>query len=588
MTGATFLFGYLALMPIEFDALSMSVRSSIFFASNFWFARRVDYFDQSSDQEYLLHYWSLAIEEQYYLIIPLALMGWWMVSGKRTPAIFLAVLFFVSLTESVILSQTSPLSAYFMLYTRAWELMAGGLLAVWAANRAVGRVAANALGVAGVFLCAASGFMLSENVVFPGYLALLPTLGAVFLLASGLNAASVVSRLLAHPVLVGVGLISYPLYLWHWPVITAARTIGVAPEKLVPAILIFVLSMAFAYATWRWIELPIRRWRTAPPRRAFAMLGSLSAVFLGATILVEATDGLPQRLPAELIATLDGKHSWKGSPQLTCMGAWPDSTLDFGSRTKPDSPCFLGNPVGPVAVVLWGDSHAATLAPAVSAAAAEAGLAGGTYTKGGCLPVPYKRLHELTGDRECLVFAERTVGQIEASNAKVVLLAGRWPTLLEGGYGVDLRFAPRPSNKAKQERAKALAEGLRRLKDRMERSGKQVILIHPVPEMGANVPSRLGVVQNLGLPLPTGPERALVDQRQKFTRSVLEKGLGLRGSSIVDPVEILCSTTCLLSDGLVPLYFDSNHLSEKGAMQLKSRIRESLVQASHSDALAKP
>lgn len=271
---ASFLVAALVLMPMEFEAFSMSARASVLFAANFWFAQRIDYFDQASEQDHLLHLWSLAVEEQFYVVFPLLLMLLVRLAGASTRKALLLVLVLgaVSLAASIAMAVFAPRAGFFMPHTRAFELMIGALLALSGAGRALSPIRRELAGALGLVLIAASFVLLSDRLAYPGGWALLPCLGAGLVIISGANGQPHATSVLRWRVSIAVGLVSYSLYLWHWPVIAFARTLGFDPASPATTASLLLLMAALSAATWRFVEQPARGWRSAGAARASVFL----------------------------------------------------------------------------------------------------------------------------------------------------------------------------------------------------------------------------------------------------------------------------------------------------------------------------
>ena len=576
----SFLVAALVLMPMEFEAFSMSARASVLFAANFWFAQRIDYFDQASEQDHLLHLWSLAVEEQFYVVFPLLLMLLVRLAGASTRKALLLVLVLgaVSLATSIAMAVFAPRAGFFMPHTRAFELMIGALLALSGAGKALSPIRRELAGALGLVLIAASFVLLSDRLAYPGGWALLPCLGAGLVIISGTGGQPHATSVLRWRVSIAVGLVSYSLYLWHWPVIAFARTLGFDPASPATTASLLLLMAALSAATWRFIEQPARGWRHKGAARAFGVFAGLSLATLAVTAVVEATDGLPQRIPPRVAGLMSANEEWRASDRLACMSRWRDEGFSFAERGVPESPCRLGAREGAARVVLWGDSHAAALAPGVDAALAELGVGGLLIAKAGCPPLVDPRISGSERDGTCQQFTEQVLDEILAAPPDVVILAARWTLIAEGGTGVDLRFAPPPSASLRRARLMELTQASAALAARLADAGIPVILVHTVPEPGINVPSAIAVSDRFGLAEPAGPGRQAALTRQQATRAALDQAATGHGWRVVDPLDALCGAggACRIVAAGEPLYFDSNHLTVRGAELLSPGLVEAL------------
>lgn len=250
-------FGWVALLPDEFRQLTKHIAGGAGFASNFVLWTESGYFDNAAATKPLLHLWSLGIEEQFYIVWPLLLwLAWKLRTGLLAITVFL---FVVSFACNLFYLQIDLTSDFYLPQARFWELLAGALLAhlVLRGRVTSARMSRDGLALAGALLVTAGLWLISEDDPFPGWWALVPVVGAVLLIAAG-PAAWCNRVLLSHPVMVWFGLISFPLYLWHWPLLSFARVI----EGDVPAFPIrigaVVLAVLLSWLTYRLVEKPLR------------------------------------------------------------------------------------------------------------------------------------------------------------------------------------------------------------------------------------------------------------------------------------------------------------------------------------------
>jgi peptidoglycan/LPS O-acetylase OafA/YrhL len=368
--------GWLTLLSDEYRQLGRHVAGGAGFIGNFLLWREAGYFDAPSEMKPLLHLWSLAIEEQFYLVWPVVL---WVVA--RWPRSTLAVTLFLataSFLSNVSTLGTDPSAAFYLPHTRIWELLAGAVLVTLAAKGAAdGRAYVptwlseevglrrssgdiirpstrrSALSWLGAVAIVYGIFCMTRSTPVPGPWTLIPVLGTVLVIAAG-PAATLNRSLLARPALVGLGLISFPLYLWHWPLLAFARVVESRTPDVAVRLAAIAVAVLLAYLTFRIIERPIR----------FGPNGGLKAVGLivlmacvgGGGYLVRARDGLPGRTH---IRTYDD--------QQRALFAW--------SRA-------LGRPPG-AKVMLIGDSHAVHLVPGFTK---EFGPLAADYASAGCIP----------------------------------------------------------------------------------------------------------------------------------------------------------------------------------------------------------
>lgn len=381
--GATLLVGRLVLAPDAWGDLWQGAAACALFVSNFWFhAQAESYFDGPAAAKPLLHTWSLAVEEQFYLVLPVLLVVLGRIArepGPRWPirAIGLLALAAASLVFAVRATTFHPLAGFYLLPGRLWELLAGTLLAL-APRREWPRPIAEGATLAGLAMIVVPVLAYGATTPFPGLAALPPVLGAALIIAagSGQQSAATTDLLGARP-LRAVGLVSYSLYLWHVPVIALSRASFGADLPLAAKAAMLVVSAALAWASWRWIEQPFRASAGEKPA-ARLLKGYAAALGIAALCLVAAgfQIGMIQRGPAALVLL------WKPAQEPLYDDCFDGLHV---VRTRPF--CLRGAPGRGASFALIGDSHGEALAPGIFAAAEAAGVAGLQVTQSGWRPL---------------------------------------------------------------------------------------------------------------------------------------------------------------------------------------------------------
>ncbi|MDA7884073.1 acyltransferase [Akkermansiaceae bacterium] len=476
MVVGALLIGAFLQTPERYASLARSAMAHVLMASNCYFTRDQGYFAEKSDHEPLLHTWSLSVEEQFYLIFPLIVCFVWKRAPQRLALVFTSAAL-ISFSWSWIEVVSNPKWAFFLLPARGWELLVGALLAILPQKtmRSLGDEAWAGLGLV---LVLAPMFFFDRQTAFPGPGALAPVLGAALLIWTG--GSTKIGKLLGWRALVRIGLISYSLYLWHWPFVVFAREM-VIELTLTLKISLLVASLLAGFSSWRWVEMPSRSGLLLATRRRSLIFGLTSAVTLFVIAFsIKASGGFPSRLPAELRLIISD-ITWNGAEYTSAKS----EAMPIGFQDD-----------GPVDFVLWGDSHGASAAPAVNAVATDFKLKGHAYLNNGTPPVTglwFADMSEASA-AEMVALNERVLAEIIDSKPMAVFLVGRWVARCEGyneaemvGEPGSLRFTtmlvdsmiPEPTFK---EASSALARQIKAMGARLAVHGIKLVIFQQVPE----------------------------------------------------------------------------------------------------------
>lgn len=568
--GATFVASYFILFPEDFRDFGQSLVASALFVSNLLFVLESEMYFATATKP-LLHTWSLSVEEQFYLLCPLFLL--FVTRLRKSPAKALAAVVLASLALSIWASKTNPASAFFQLQYRAWELGMGALLAASHAPAITNRAGREALALVGLGLIVFAVTTFDETTAFPGMAALAPVLGTAAIIQAGKAGSPLVNRLLSLQLFVFIGLISYSLYLWHWPVFELYRY--ATDDFLSPLAIAGLIALVFALSVLSWllIERPFRRWtpgrdpeRAEWPtlRRAALALSGIAALGIG----LGMSQGWWWRYPPEVKAM----HEVARSVELdNCL-----ATLEW----TPEEPCVLGAD-GPVRTAVWGDSHALSLLPGIVEAADKAGERFVFYGFGGCPPLLGIERYSDKG-HHCAAFNSESFDAILANEGiENVVIAARFSAYVEGeNYGVSEYRLPRPvmveaGKIAQGEQSATILRGLRLTLGKLNEAGLDIVVVYPIPEIGQDVPRRLGRMMMRGEPMESFvlPVSAF-DARTRKANAVLDAGANGLDHVRIRPAELLCDEThCRVVQDDIPLYKDDDHLSDYGSRQL-SRLFE--------------
>jgi peptidoglycan/LPS O-acetylase OafA/YrhL len=537
-------FAYAWMPPDELASFARSVIAVTFFVSNLHFWAESGYFTTAAELKPLLHTWSLAVEEQFYIVFPLGLMLIWAVARRHlTLIIVLTAVASFALCEWAV--RTYPGAAFYFLPTRAWELLAGALCALALSRREP--IPNELLALAGIGLIALSVFLFDESTPFPSVYALAPVGGTVLIILCATPTTRVGQVLSSRP-LVGLGLISYSTYLWHQPLLAFARLRDIEPPSQALLVGLALLSFPLAYLTWRFVEQPARRRDGRIWGRRGAVFGASAAgllVFAGIGAYGLTTGGLPNRLsPHGLQSSYIQTATW--SPRA-------NECLTREMSPRPGEACVY-NAAPQVAV--FGDSHGPELAYALAARLERSGIGVKQLTGQGCSPVPSD---EYAWCREWLPEA---VEALKASpEIRDVVVTFRIHAHMHGFHDVIYPTIPR----SEDGRAEEVLAALKDLLDDLAET-KNVVYLLQHPELPVHIHQIVFRRQLVGDTIDGAP-RAWWDARSAYLRERLDELPP--NVTVVDPVSRFCGPdVCIAGSDGVAYYFDADHLSVDGAARI--------------------
>ena len=357
------------LLPSDMNDFSQSLVAVSVFSSNILFWRESGYFDTAAELKPLLHTWSLAVEEQYYVLFPLFLMLFWRL-GKRWILVTLGLLFVASLTLAEWAAYAKPAAAFYLLPTRGWELLIGAFAAFYlskASRKEFGKGVGEVGGWLGVALILYAVFAYSKATPFPGLYALVPTLGTVLIILFATQQTSV-GKFVGNKAFVGVGLMSYSAYLWHQPVFAFAKTYTFGQLSMEITAFLILLSFFLALLSFRCVEIPFRSKGKVSRHSIFLLSIFGGAFFISVGSIISVNNGLPGNKSSINKAIGDWSHP--GNLSKTNIHGY-----------------YKMHANKPIDVLFFGDSHAEQFAP-LSTQMEALGLNVGFLSGGGCPPVP--------------------------------------------------------------------------------------------------------------------------------------------------------------------------------------------------------
>ena len=534
--GTCWAIGWFELLPPELAQLGRHIVGGAGFVANLVFWSEAWYFDQVAAAKPLLHLWSLGVEEQFYLFWPLTLVVLWRVV-RRHVVLATALIAAASLFWGISLVPDHRAESFYSPAARMWELLAGALLAL----RPLPALRANVPSLCGGALIVASAFLLEPSAWFPGGRALLPVGGAALILAAGPQA--LVNRaVLSRPWMVWLGLISYPLYLWHWPLLSFAYIDAHQESEIGLRAGLLAVSVALAWATWRLVETPIRRGGPS-----VAKVAGLSAVMAGVAAIAwlgVAHGGYPRRFdfpPAIARLAMGGYDPQAGARWRTC---WLDEQAPADGYA---AECRTAVRPAADTVVLWGDSYAARLSPGLPDAL--------QFTRNSCPPLL------VVGNPSCQRGTEFVLGEISRLKPGTVVLFADWA-----------------SRHANWEKGGYDARQLGATLDALKAAGvARIIVLGPAPRWVWALP-RLVVARWLhGGREPVIPERATLGlySGSPAIERVMRAEVGRHGATYVSLLDILCNGDgCLVRTGGELTSWDTGHFTVPAAQLVAAALRE--------------
>lgn len=569
------------LFPIDYLAFGKSLLAAITSTSNYYFAHQQGYFDVAAVRMPLLHTWSLSIEEQFYAVFPVLL--YWLCRSNRAAAkyVILAIAL-VSLAVSIHLVKAHPPRAFFSTPGRVWELLVGALLALKIVPQANGRLFREVQAAAGAALILGCYFGFSNDTAFPGLAAVPLCLGAALIIHAGsLEAApqTAVARVLSSAPFVGVGLISYSVYLWHWPLFVLTRYRF--PELWEPdfsdrialSLGLAALSIVVGALSWRYVEQPFRRATTQTQTqsrsrmRIFVGAAVTVATIAAAAVFLTYSGNSIQRWPDDIVELMRkerGRYPVHCTPQAASAGLAGDA-------------CVVGSS-GPVDTILWGDSHAAALSAVFAAYADAHAQRTIVATQGACPPLLDVTLYGRSRNVTCRGINDKVLSRAKQPDIRRIVMTARWALYSEGVPtdqvdGGIVRVTPKGNDNGA-----AFEALLETTVKRVSELGREIIIIGPVPEHVFDVRVAIAGHRVWGTPLPTDTSMDRFRQLERRVMPILERLARLPNVKVLYPHEYLCShETCAYSRNGEPLYSDSNHLNVAGTRMLSDLVAQAFA-----------
>ena len=556
MTLVVIVVGYFGMFPDYYEALGKQMIALVLCISNVKFWKETGYFDTASDEKPLLHTWSLSVEEQSYFIIPIALF---LVFKFRRETFALPLIILTclgSFTMSVYASYNHPSANFYLLPTRAWELGAGSLLAfAGPINSPKLREVSSCIGLGLIIGCY---ILFPEDASFPGVAALPPVIGTALIIWSGIGQTNLpaIGRLLTLKTIVGIGLISYSLYLWHWPIFAFQKHLGYSSESQKIQIILLLISFVPAWLSWRFVETPFRRKALLRSRKSILAFGSSLALF-GVTVgsVSLASNGNMNRFPKNQISTYlentNLRESWSY-----------ESSIDDLESLSP----YIEQPQKASMVFVWGDSHAMHFIPAIKKICKNSNqdLYVATYSSTAPIIGNYHRknmkygLNEKAPEWNSKVIV-KLLSIVKDYNESILIIGAKWDSYLRDGDSFITPF--------RKTLLKLSASSI-----------QKIIIMSQVPRFGNDRPS--DYIKGFNLPL----RRKLEYVPPYMSNDIINEDTSLL-EEIISDLKLDTNRFHLLRTSefspyrnsdffpfedqnglLVPLYMDSHHLNTRGSL----------------------
>lgn len=559
-------FAWFLLSPSDMKDFSQSLVAVATFSSNILFWRESGYFDTAAELKPLLHTWSLAVEEQFYILFPLFLMAAWRF-GRRAIVWTLFAAFALSLVTAQWGAHNKPAATFYLLPARAWELLIGASAAFYLQKRPANVTLwlSNFLSGVGLAAILYGVFVFDEATPFPSLYALAPTVGTALIILFAVRGTAT-HALLSLKAFVGVGLISYSLYLWHQPVFAFWRHYYVVEPDYIAMLILSLTCVLLAYFTYRLVEAPLRKGSFAS-RKHVLVNAVVASMFLAGTGLIgSASDGFSVRYPSlvsfsNTMVRSERARACFDVPQAEFREDWLCRLGGSGIGSTPEK-----------RILIFGDSHAYSVFPAFERMSEQHNVEIMFVGYSGC--IPFLGVYALRSDQEeknCYALNQRVFEFSAAEGLDAVVLVARWEYYTFGGYSGDkLSYISTVANgdRTVEDSRAAFVHGLATTINEYNRVGVNLIAIDQVP-MQQRQPDQIYVdfLQNGG---PTGSaELRQFSIRNASFASVARyyrdrfQSAGFELTSVND---FFCDELfCTVGSAQASYYFDDDHLSVYGA-----------------------
>jgi peptidoglycan/LPS O-acetylase OafA/YrhL len=536
-------FAWMWMLPEQMKDFSQSLIAVSLFASNILFWQESGYFDAVAEEKPLLHTWSLAVEEQYYLLFPIFLILVWRF-GKNKVFWMIVVIASISLMLSEWGWRNKPSANFYLSPSRAWELFAGSIAAFIVQKKGVKKN--NPLALLGLFSIVFSVFFYDETTPFPSIYALVPVIGVVMLILYA-DKETLAAKLLSTKGFVAIGLTSYSAYLWHQPLFAFTRIKYGELQSIEIAIVLILCSFLLAFFSWKYVEAPFRN-KTKISRKVIFLLSVIGMVtFIIIGILGHKSEGFPNRFKNNAIF-LTGQAKLHGNYGLS--SACEKNFVEGGECATSETPEIL----------VWGDSYAMHLVPGILSSNRDARLQQATVSQ--CAPIiNFALVTAIHGAQNCIAFNDSVFQYLSDSTVKYVVLSSPFERFYDNRTMVD------SEGRLHSNGAEITLSGLLDLVERIRKLGKIPVIFTPPPSNGKDLGNCLLRNELRGYSLNNCDfERENISPiKSEITRTLQS----ILTANVVDLTSLICDReVCSTSLEGVYLFRDTGHLSYEGSTKL--------------------
>ena len=574
------IFGLFVYDPKSFRNLGASIVSSSLFVSNILFYKFTNYFNGSSINHPLIHTWSLSVEEQFYIFFPLFFIITKKLKNSKIKLLILLI-FATSLIISILEVKYSLAAAYYLVTSRIWELLFGSIIALNFIPKIQNVIIKNIVSLfslIAIFYCI---IFYNKNTNFPGLNALMPVLGTGFIIHCEINKEQFnVLPFLKNKVLVYIGKISYPLYLWNWPIVSFYKYFKVVPLNFFDKFLIIFSSFLLSILTWKFIEIPFKRILNNIISTKKIIIGSILLIsffsILGYFVFIN--NGFPFRLSKKEVTIIENSNSeeyWEFQIKYESDILANNYNFSLLEKTINDTPKYI----------FLGDSHVRALMPMILKVSQENNINGRIFSMSSTPPLlgfsiqssKSENINENLYNNKLITYISKN------KSLKYVFLHARWAAYINGAWldKNEDQFMPIYYDEVKEHKIlsndEAFKTGLTRTIDTLLKLNKRVIIVSSIPEIIYDVPSayvkscRFPKIFNIEEIKPT---RLEFQERQKEVNAIFNQISNKYKIQVIDlsPLFFDTNNVGIISIGDSLLYRDGNHLSKFGSFYLKDKF----------------